>query len=498
MSKTFGQYGKHRFWEMVPGVLVWTILIGSLYLSLFIPTAAIVCIIIFDLYWMLRVFYFVIHVVAAYSAYRKTIKVDWREKVEAIPGYDRLYHVIMLPTFQEELVIVEEAFESLLREKYRTDRMIVVLGGEERDEKNFRSYQKIIEEKYAGKFAKLLFTVHPKNLPGEIPGKGSNLKHMATVLQGVIDEMKIPYDDIVVSAFDVDTVAHEMYFARLAYLYLTEPDPTRSSYQPVTLFSNNIWSAAAPIRIAAFGTTFWLLGELVRPERMWTFSSHSMPWRMLVDVGFWEPDLVSEDSRIFMQALLHYDGAYRVTPIFLPVSMDTVAGGSYLESLVALYKQQRRWAWGVEHLPYMMTKFKEHPKLSWKVKGLYLMNHMEGMLTWSTAPFLIFGLGYIPFWTVHDATSALVVNSPYTLEFMMRAATGGTLVTGILSYFLLPRRPNTTTRWQWVTMILQWALLPITFVAFGALPALDAQTRMMLGKYLGFNVTRKSASSRKK
>lgn len=496
MAESYGQYGRNRLWEIIPGASVWTVLLGAVLMSLFAPTAAIIFIIVFDLYWMLRVFYFVIHVLASYASYRKTLQIDWWTRVQALPDYDRIYHVIMLPTYREELSILEEAFEALKREKYRTDRMIVVLGGEERDRENFLQYKNAIEEKYRGVFAKLLFTIHPAGTEGEIPGKGSNLKHMATVLQGVIDAMNIPYDDVVVSAFDVDTVAHEQYFARLAYLYLTEPNPTRSSYQPVTLFSNNIWGAAAPVRIAAFGTTFWLLSELVRPERMWTFSSHSMPWRMLVDVGFWEPDLVSEDSRIFMQALLRYDGAYRVTPIFLPVSMDTVAGGTYMESLFALYRQQRRWAWGVEHIAYMISKFKEHPLMPKRIKFRYLFNHFEGMLTWSSAPFIIFMLGYLPFLTVHDASSALVVNSPYTLQFMMQAATAGTFITGVLSYFLLPPRPRSLHRAQWITMILQWVLLPVTFIVFGALPAIDAQTRLMLGKYLGFNVTQKSAASR--
>lgn len=498
MAKAFGQYGKSRFWEMVPGVMVWGIILGSILFAFVAPTLAIIFIIIFDFYWMLRVFYFTIHVIASYIAYRNTLKVAWWKRVQEIKGYEKVYHVVMLPTYKEELPILEDAFDALLKVHYRSDRMIVVLGGEERDAENFAQYQASIEEKYHGKFAELLFTVHPANLPGEIPGKGSNLKHMAGVLKGHIDKKGIPYEDIVVSAFDVDTIAHEEYFARLAYLYLTVPNPTRSSYQPVTVFSNNIWSAAAPVRIAAFGTTFWLLSELVRPERMWTFSSHSMPWQMLVDVGYWEPDLVSEDSRIFMQGLLRYDGDYRVTPIYLPVSMDTVSGGNYLESLVALYKQQRRWAWGVEHIQYMMRKFKEHPKMPLSLKFKYLFNHFEGMLTWSSAPLMIFILGYLPFITTHDATSAFIVNSPYTLEFMMRAATVGTFVMGGLSFMLLPKRPSRTHRVQWVTMLLQWMLLPVTFILFGALPALDAQTRLMFGKYLGFNVTKKHASSRVK
>ena len=496
MAIAFGQYGKHRLLEMIPGFIAWGVLLFALSLSLFAPVAGIVFIIVFDLYWMLRVYYFVIHVVAAYNSYRKTIAVNWYGEIQKLPNWERIYHLVMLPTFKEDEAIVDGAFQAILSGPYRTDRFIIALGGEERDQENFLEIAEKMRARYADKFADFIVTVHPFGTKGEIPGKGSNLHYMGGEVKKRIDDLNIPYDDIIVSAFDVDTVAHPQYFAKLTQLFLTEPSPTRTSFQPVTVFSNNIWSATAPVRIAAFGTTFWLLGELVRPERLWTFSSHSMPWRMLVDVGFWEPDLVSEDSRIFMQAFLHYEGNYRVTPVFLPVSMDTVAGGNYWESLVALYKQQRRWAWGVEHFPYMIKKFKEHPLLPRTKKISYIFNHIEGMFTWAAAPLLIFILGYIPFWTIQGSQNALVINSPYTLEAIMRLATFGVFITGALSFFMLPARPQKTPRWTWLVMLGQWVLLPVTFILFGAFPALDAQTRFMLGKYLGFNVTKKVASSR--
>ena len=41
-------------------------------------------------------------------------------------------------------------------------------------------------------------------------------------------------------------------------------------------------------------------------------------------------------------------------------------------------------------------------------------------------------------------------------------------------------------------MVLQWILLPISTIFFGSFVALDAQTRLMLGKYMGFFVTPKA------
>ncbi|MFH1712145.1 MAG: hypothetical protein ABH846_02830 [Patescibacteria group bacterium] len=492
MTNRVGQYGKHRFFEILPGFLIWLTFSLAILSSFFAPSIAVIFIIIFDLYWTLRVLYFMIYVIVSYKNYRQTLKTDWDQAIKKLDHWQDIYHVVMLPTFQEDLSIIQTAMRALLESTYQNDRFIVVVGGEQADEVNFNKYIEPLRQEFEGKFQKLMFTIHPKGLPGEIPGKGSNMKWMGEQLKKEIDQMNISYKNIIVSAFDVDTIAHKQYFSHLTYLYLTEPEPTRSSYQPIVLFSNNIWQATAPVRIAAFGTTFWLMAEQVRPERMWTFSSHSMPWQMLVDVGFWEPDLVSEDSRIFMQGFLHYEGKYRVTPVFLPVYMDAVTGKNYFESLVALYKQQRRWAWGVEHLPYIVDNFRRQPNISRRTKLKYIFNHMEGMFTWATAPVLIFLLGYLPFFVTKNAPTALVANSPFTLEWMMRIATAGVFFSALLSLFLLPKRPQKVKPWGWLVMLAQWCLLPITFTVFGAMPAIDAQTRFMLGKYLGFNVTKKT------
>ncbi len=483
-----------RFWEILPGAMVWTTLIVAIVLSVVKPLWMVYFIILFDLYWLVRICYFLPFLVQSWWRYRQALKRDWQKEAEVTPGYDDLRQIIFVPVSKEPPQIVYDTLTSILRSEYPAHRMAVVIACEGRLAENAEQVQKEISQAFAGKFDQLLFTSHPDGLPGEVRGKGSNLNWAGhQVVPGLVEKGYHP-DRTVVSSFDVDTVVHPKYFSCLAYLFLTTPEPTRSSYQPVPLYNNNLWESPAVVRVAMFGTTFWLLTELGRPEGMMTFSSHAMSLRMLIDVDFWQKDVVSEDSHIFLQGLVHYDGRYRVTPMYLPVSMDTVMTGDYWKALIALYKQLLRWAWGVENFPYMIKAFSERPNMKRSEKWWWALKQLEGTYTWSTAPFLIFILGYLPFFVAPETFRSFAVfqNTPFTLQWLMRFSMIGLFTSAFIAMTLLPPRPKHMSRpFAYGIMVLQWLLLPITFVLFSAVPALDAQTRMMFGKKLGFHVSPK-------
>ncbi|MFA5076539.1 MAG: glycosyltransferase family 2 protein [Patescibacteria group bacterium] len=494
-----GKY--YRFLETVPATLTWATFVLAIIFSFVRPLWVIYFIIVFDLYWVFRVSYFIFYIALSWRQFRQDIKIDWLQQVKTLPDWGKIYHVVFLPMVKESLVVMENTFDGLTQNIYPLDKFIVVLAGEERAGKeDFLQKAAVIQEKYGHRFLKLLVTTHPQNLPDEIPGKGANINYAGWQIKKIIDEeLKIPYENIIVSSFDIDTCVHPQYFACVAYKYLTHPEPTKTSYQPIALYNNNMWESDPVIRVAAFGTTFWLMTDLMRPERLFTFSSHSMSWQMLVDVGFWEKDIVTEDSRIFLQGFIHYNGKYSVTPIFVPVSMNTVGGHSWWQGVKSLYKQQRRWAWGVEHMPYMMWHFRQKRKLiPFRKRVHYIWNLGEGMYSWATVPILIFILGRLPLWLAKGSDKATVItqNAPFVLEILMMIAMFGILVSAILSLALLPARPHKIAKHKILVMLLQWILLPVTLVVFGSIPATEAQTRLMLGgKFrLGFWVTPKEGS----
>lgn len=487
----------YRLLEMVPGVLVWATLIGAVVLSFLKPLWAIYIIILFDLYWLLRVTYLLVYMMVSWRRYRQTINVDWHHKAKELARFNEIYHLIFLPTYREPYEVVAKSIESLVQLKYPLDKFIVILAGEERDQTNFFTIADKIKKQYAHCFGHFLVTLHPADITGEMAGKGANIHWAGHQAKKLIDKLNLPYENIIVSTFDVDSCAHPDYFAYLTYTFLTVPDPLHTSYQPVAIYNNNIWESPAINRIVANSTTFWLFTDLARPERLFTFSSHSMPFRALVDVGFWQNDIVTEDSRIFLQCFIRYNGNYRVTPMYLPISMDTVYAGSLWRSIVNQYKQQRRWAYGVENFPYMAWHFWRSRTIPFTRKIRYLWNQLEGVYSWATAPLIIFILGRLPLMTadIQDKSTLLAHNAPLALKWLMTLAMIGLVFSAILSTTMLPPKPAHISRFKYIPMIIQWILFPATMIIFGAIPATDAQTRLMLGKYLGFWVTEKKQAS---
>ncbi len=484
----------YRTLEILPGVAVWLSFILAIGLSFFAPLTAIYFIILFDLYWLFRVIYFIIFLSFAWGKYRNAITTDWISKLKAdVPHWREYYHLVIFPTYKEGLDVIRPTLDALLDSTYPADRLIVVLAGEERASEHFAKISSQIKTEYADKFGHFLITVHPDGLHGEIIGKGANSAYAAAQAKKIVDKEKLDVSRVIVSCFDSDTIVHPEYLAATAFAYATHPDPTHSSFQPVVLFNNNIWESPAIMRLAAFGTTFWIMSELARPDRLFTFSSHSMSLKALVDVGYWEKDVVSEDSRIFLQCFFHYKGNYSVTPIYIPVSMDTVMSSNIWKSLKSLYVQQRRWAWGVEHFPYMFVRFAQTPEIGWYIRLKYLFMQCEGMYSWATAPILIFLLGHLPLWVADRSvqTTFLAQSAPYILEQLLTMAMAGIFVSAALSLFLLPPPPKAHRPIRFFVMLAQWALLPVSSIIFSALPAIDAQTRLMLGRYLGFAVTEK-------
>ncbi len=493
----------YRFFEIFPGGLAWLTIAGIFFASWRFPFFASFFIIAFDLYWLFKTIFLSLHLRAGFNEMKRRLAVRWHERLETIkefPGelgisaWSDIRHLIILPFYRESQVLVREAVQAIRANNYPKENMWIVFAIEQRAGQEARAIAEELKSEYASVFGKVLITTHPAGIEGEIPGKGSNESWAAhEALQEIVEKEKIPFERVIVSSFDIDTQAPPEYFACLTYHYLTVPRPMNASYQPIPVYNNNIWDSPAFSRVVASSGTFWQTMQQARPERLTTFSSHSMPLKSLVDMGYWQTNIVSEDSRIFWSSLLFYDGDWRVVPLFYPVYMDANVGPTLWETAKNVYKQQRRWGWGVENVPYLLYGFLKNKKIPLSKKLYFTFNQLEGFWAWGTNALLLFFLGWLPLVIggAHFGTSVLSHNLPRITRTIMTLAMVGLVTSAVISTSLLPKRPAHKPFHTYLWMILQWAFLPITIVVFGSIPGLEAQTRLMFGKYMSFWVTPK-------
>jgi hypothetical protein len=175
--------------------------------------------------------------------------------------------------------------------------------------------------------------------------------------------------------------------------------------------------------------------------------------------------------------------------------MDVTLDRTIIQTAKSLYKQQRRWGWGVENIPYLV--FNAIKKWGSMPKGKVLSRiwvQVYGFHSWATNVLIIAIVGWTPLILGGEAFNTTVIsgNLPMITRNLMTLALVGLVFSAVVSTLLLPKRKKGYGIVDNITILAQWIILPLSVIIFGAIPALESQTRMMMGKYLGFWVTPKS------
>ena len=528
-----------RFLEIVPGAISWILLISLSTLCVVDPVAAVIGIILFDLYWLFRLIYFTFFLLLSYTLLEVERAAAWREQLDdledlkngleraekrmrnfkgrknwktrfaerehlkvlkrlarekfSFPPPSQIYHLVIIPFFQEGLEILESTIRALTETNFPRERMVVILGVEERAGESALEIANVLKKKYGKLFFHFQISIHPQDIPTEAAVKGANATFAARWAREFFESKRIPFEDIVVSCFDSDTVVSREYFACLTYNYLIHPKRTRTSFQPIPVYHNNLWEAPSFARVLETGSSFLQLIEATDPEQLVTFSSHSMSFQALVEVGYWPVDLISDDSAIFWKAFINYDGDYRVEPLYVTLSMDVAVGETLWKTCQSIYCQKRRWAWGVENFPILVRAFLSNPKIPFLTKFKHTSRLLETNVSWATWTPIMMILSWAPALIAGQEFTRSVAhfNAPRVTGVIFNLAVVSLAISIVLSFSLLPKRPQKVPFYQKIIFALQWLLVPVIATVFGAIPALDAQTRLAFGKYMEFFVTPK-------
>lgn len=489
-----------RFLEILPGGLTWLALTLPIWLSFFLPFAVAYLIILADIYWLITACRISILVLIGYRRTKAAMQVNWQQRLKAdFPDqWAKYYHLIVLPTYNESIEVLRPAFEAVVQSSYDPKKIFLAVGFEarmqEKDPEKIRQNIQVAQG-YSPQIGAVFTTIHPFGLPGEIPGPGTNRNWM---IDNAVQELRkrgISTDQVIVTTLDADFVIHHQFLAGALHKYLSTPDSIRDqrSFTGVFLYNNNYWQAPTPMRIIASGTAFWQLSEMVGSDKYINFSSLSMNLKSLLQIGGWIPNKINDDSGFFWKAYYHYKGDYKVIPHYLPISADTVLDVTLWKTVQNQYLQLKRWAYGVEHLPFIITQYFKNPEISFWNRTDRLTFILWAYFKWGTlALFITLGGFFIPLVNPSFSQSVVYYNLGTVSSWILTLAYIGSVVTIYVNEKLVPPRPK---NWGFITRTwsyIQWAVVPIMLVSMTSIPAIDAQTSLMLGRYLEFRTTNKA------
>lgn len=511
-----------RTLEIIPGASAWLFILSPIIFAYWAPTFIAIFILIYSFYWLMKSINISRHMIMGFFRLRRNMKINWLTlcqkaeklkdlekhqeqeylknkslfgwedllvvqnlcgKQELVKDWKEIIHIALFAVSKEDQDILEPSILAVKNSNYPNDKIILLFAMEEAYQKQTEKMITTLAKKYSKDFYDIKWYWHIKK-EDEVVGKGPNMTNAAKYFWEEY-EGKIDPKDALVTTLDADHIVHKEYFAALSYYYSIDPNRDRKSYQPVALLFNNIWETPPMNRIAAISSSFWQIVEGMRPYRLRTFAAHTQSLSMLLITDFWSKTTIVEDGHQYWRSFFAMNGDHKMIPLMLPVYQDAVMGETLWEATKNAYKQKRRWAWGVSDFPYIVKNSIKHKEIPLHERLLQIFRHFAGSFSWSTASFFL-ALAWIPL-AFNSAFQDTVIahNISSFSSQMLRFAWFGIVINVWVSFVLAPPKPSSKYGLRYdLEMIFQWVLSAPYAIFLSALPALESQTRLMLGKKL--------------
>jgi hypothetical protein len=480
-----------RILEILPTAAVWLIITAPIWGAVLVPSAVGFGLVVFSIYWLWKSFGFASGVAIGFWRLHLGQKRNWLDEAAKLPGYDQLHHLVIVPTYGESDEIVADTLHYLTLQDVPLERVSVVLAFEERDP-FARARAQRLSARFAALFQHFLITFHPDQ-DGEVRGKSANLTWAARrVTAELIDTGLLDPEHLMVTVCDADSRLHHRYLGALGHEVLHHPDGFLHIFQPAILFYANHWRLIAPLRALNSIYSLWELARMVPSHRLVTQSTYSLSWRAVHAVGFWDVDVIPEDSHMCFKVLFHFGRRVKVRPIFLPVYADAAEGATLGRTLQNQYHQILRWAWGVSDIPYVAIGALRARNLPWHLRIMRVVWYIEEHLMWPSHWFLLTLGGLLPkLINPAYAQSQLGLWQSSLVSAIMGLCLPCLVLVVLVDWRLRPQHPDGEDVIDVLIGWLSYALLPVVGLLLCALPALDAHTRLLMGRRLEYRVTEK-------
>lgn len=483
-----------RAFEILPGFVSWSLILFPFWGSLLFPTLVAYYIITFAVYWLYRSLSIAVLSIVAHFRIQASMRHDWMSDLRKTSPdqWDKVHHIIVIPTYQEPLTTLERTLRHLSQQTYLLKNIHIMLSFEEREGEAATEKSKELISQFGDVFGHVWTTFHP-DIKGEVKGKSSNTSWGAKrAKELLVDKAKIDINNVTITSEDADAMFDPQYFANFTYQFLTNPKRYNRVWQGGIVFYNNIWKVHTPIRVLAAVFSVTQMYILVRKDRLVNFSTYSMSLKHVDEIGYWDTDVIPEDYRMFFKSYFAKNGDFEVEPIFLPIYADAAEAKNFWDAMKNQYQQLQRWAWGVSDDAYIIRQYFLHDNIPFWDKTVRVFKTIEDHFLWPVNWFAITVSATLPPLLNEEFTrTSLGKTLPQITSILLTLSLSSMIVIFIIDAVNRPPRPNKRDIFSYIRQPLEFLLLPIIGFFFSALPGLDAHTRLLLGKYIEYRVTEK-------
>jgi hypothetical protein len=483
-----------RALEILPGFVSWSLILFPFWGSFIVPDFVAYYVIGFAVYWLYRSLSLALLSVLAHFELKASLKLDWlKELKDKFPTrWNSLHHIIVVPTYKEPIATLRRTLNALSQQTYPIKQLHIMLSFELREGQEGRDKAAQLQKEFGSVFGHVWTTFHP-DIEGEVKGKSSNTAWGARQAKmELVDKEKVTLENITITSEDADALFHSQYFTCLTFQFLQSAKPFNKIWQGAIAFYNNIWQVPTPVRVLAAIFSVTQMHILMRRDRLVNFSTYSTSLKHIVDIGFWDADVIPEDYRLFFKSYFAKKGDFEVEPIFLPIYADAAEATGFWNSMLYQYEQLKRWAWGVSDDAYIIRQYVLTEGVPFWDKTIRVLKVVEDHFLWPVNWFAITVSAILPP-LLNEQFSRTIIGKtlPQVTSLLLTLSLVSMAAIFCIDALNRPPRPQKNKWLSYIMQPLEFLLLPVIGFFFSALPGLDAHTRLMLGKYIEYRVTEK-------
>lgn len=505
-----------QFLDGIPGVLVWISFGLTIVLSLYAPRLMLWIAASLALYTASRFALTAWGNARGLRLIREWERRDWnafyeQQSSEQSSALSDVQHIVIITAYRETLPLLQRTLCALAEQSCAEQQVHVVLALEERDP-DHQQTGAALTDAHAQQFASFLVTIHPADLPGEMRVKSANLRHaVAEAYRELIVKRGFNLDHCLVTTMDADIRWHSRHFEALTTIFALHTARYHTLWQAPIRYHGNIWEIHPWLRIVNAYSTAFELGTLAQPNWLnLPISSYSVSLRLLHEIDSYDPDVIADEWHLFFKAYFAKYGTVTCDALYLPFIADATDGPDLVAEFRERYLQTLRHAWGSKEVGYVLAQSIATPQTPLWPKLRYLGRASHDVLL-AGAGWVFLTLGaQVPI-LLHRDMLPPALNPwdevPFGFDQMVTdllrepvwavlLLCGGVVLSLAVAVWWLdvrerPSRIAPMSLRERIAAALSIPLMPILTLILLAIPAIQAQTMLLLGIPLQFRVSRK-------